>query len=684
MLSPLFTLQSLRSLPISRSLQSLALIGLLLAPQAWIGTPIALADQEVCATPGADGPFSSGGQVGTFYAGSGTGATSGSSSIALGVATGTPQIKKGDLLMIIQMQGAEINATNTAAYGDGNSGNNPNQGATDYPANGVVNGNIATNFTAGNFEYAVAASDVPLAGGTLTLTKALINTYVNSNPAASTDQGQKRFQVVRVPQYSTATISTTLTAAPWDGSKGGVFAMDVAGAITFTTGGGIDMSGKGFRGGGGRQLQGDAITPALSPTDVVTLSSRPVNGSKGEGTAGTPKYLVLTTPVTTSGITTATPTSLITTGTQEGYPNGSYGRGAPGNAGGGGSDGYPQDTNPKSSKPYLNGHNAGGGGGSNGGLGGKGGKTWFTAFPYGGDGGTPFTATASAERLIMGGGGGAGSTNDGTGGNNGLASSGAPGGGIIMVRATSISGPGLISANGAKPGGIPTNDGSGGGGAGGSILVVTNDGSTAGLTLRANGGEGGSNEGTPAPPPPPPPGLPPNPPVQPPDAPHGPGGGGSGGVILHSRSNGAATTSVLAGGPGKTAFGSYGGATAGTGTTGAVETKPTDAVTMISGAHCLLETKKSTTTPGPLQAPAVATYTVTVSNKTGTAQGINALNVVIKDSGLPTGFTHTPVPVTPVYLGCLSPFHQGVGSRLPSTLILRREQRSGPTTTARR
>jgi uncharacterized repeat protein (TIGR01451 family) len=632
MLSPLFTLQSLRSLPISRSLQSLALIGLLLAPQAWIGTPIALADQEVCATPGADGPAPSTGQVNTAYAGAGSGAAKGTDTISLGNSAGSgTQIKKGDLLMIIQMQGADIDFSNTAAYGDGSSANNPNIGIADYPASGVANGNVATNFTAGDFEYAVAASNVPLAGGTLMLTKPLINTYVNADPTTTADQGQKRFQVVRVPQYSTATISTTLTAAPWDGSKGGVFAMDVAGAITFTTGGGIDMNGKGFRGGGGRQLSGDTATPGLFPTDLVTLSSRLANGSKGEGTAGTPKYLVATSLATTLGLTTATPTTLIT-GSQEGYPNGSYGRGAPGNAGGGGTDGYPQHTSPKSSQPYLNGHNAGGGGGSNGGLGGKGGKTWFTAFPYGGDGGTPFPA--SPQRLIMGGGGGAGSNNDGTGSpGSGLSSSGAPGGGIIMVRATSISGPGLISANGAKPGGIPTKDASGGGGAGGSILVVTDSGRTTGLTLQANGGAGGTNTGG--------------------GSPHGPGGGGSGGVILNSQSNGGATTSVAPGAPGTTdnSTTNFGGATAGTGTTGAVETKPTDTVTMISGAHCLLETKKSTTTPGPLQAPAVATYTVTVSNKTGTAQGINALNVVIKDSGLPTGFTHTPVPVTPVYIG---------------------------------
>jgi uncharacterized repeat protein (TIGR01451 family) len=605
----------------------------IVAQQSWWWTPIAQADQvDVCATPGNDGPVPTGGQVNTFYPGTAASVGVGFTSLVVGTADGSPPIKKGDLLMIIQMQGADIDSTNTASYGDGSSGNNPNQGATNYPATGVANGNLTTNFTAGLYEYAVAKSDVPLTGGTLDLTSPLINSYSNVNNTGNTSAGQRRFQVIRVPQYSSSSsaatsISSMLTAPAWNGVKGGIFAMDVAGTLTFA-GGTIDMNGKGFRGGGGKQYRGDTTNPPLLFTDVVTLSTRLANGSKGEGIAGTPKYLL-------DGNTAS---STLITGTTEGYPNGSLGRGAPGNAGGGGSDGYPQTkingvdvpvANPGTN--YGNGYNAGGGGGSNGGIGGKGGRTWSSALPYGGDGGSVFPA--SPTRLIMGGGGGAGSTNDATstfGPSGALASSGAPGGGIIMVRAAAITGTGTITSNGLKPIGIPANDASGGGGAGGSILVVTDNGSTAGLSLTANGGAGGTNTGG--------------------GSPHGPGGGGSGGVIFNSSSTGTASIAVAPGAAGTTSGGSFGGATAGTGTNGSVSVSPTDTVTMISGANCLLKTTKSTTTPGPLQAPAIASYSITVSNPTGVKRP-EARDITIQDVGLPTGFTHPPVPIAPVYTG---------------------------------
>ncbi len=620
----------------------------IVAQQSWLLTPIAQADQaDICATPGSDGPVPTGGQVNTFYPGTAASVNVGSTSLVVGTADGAPPIKKGDLLMIIQMQGADIDSSNTASYGDGNSGNNPHQGATDYPASGVANGNLTTNFTAGFYEYAVAKSDVPLTGGTLDLTNPLINSYGNSDNISATSPGQRRFQVIRVPQYTSSSsaatsISGTLTAPTWNGLKGGVFAMDVAGTLTFANGT-IDMSGKGFRGGAGQQYNGDITNPPLLNSDVVTLSSRLANGAKGEGIAGTPKFLL-------DGNSS---TSTLITATTEGYPNGSMGRGAPGNAGGGGTDGYPQTSiNGVAVVPVVpgtafgNGQNAGGGGGSNGGVGGKGGRTWSSALPYGGDGGSVFPA--SPTRLIMGGGGGAGSTNNATstaGPSGALASSGAPGGGIIMVRAAAITGTGSMISNGQKPVGIPANDASGGGGAGGSILVVTDNGSTAGLTLTANGGAGGTNTGG--------------------GSAHGPGGGGSGGVIFNSSSTGVASIAVAPGTAGTTTGGSFGGATAGTGTNGSVSASPIDTVTMISGANCLLKTTKSTTTPGPLTAPAIASYSITVSNPAGLKRPA-ARAITIQDVGLPTGFTHTPVPIAPIYLG---------GATGPTTVTA-----TGPTT----
>ena len=75
-----------------------------------------------CATPGRDGTVSLIGVVNTYYPGVGTAAAA-SATITLGAATGaaTP-IAIGDLVLVIQMQDATIDATNTGAYGDGVAG----------------------------------------------------------------------------------------------------------------------------------------------------------------------------------------------------------------------------------------------------------------------------------------------------------------------------------------------------------------------------------------------------------------------------------------------------------------------------------------------------------------------------------------------------------------------------------
>lgn len=96
-----------------------------------------------CATPGCDGTASLTGVINTYYPGSGT--ATGSGAITLGAATGAAlPIVVGDLVLVIQMQDATINATNTGAYGDGVAGD---------PATGwtALNG-------AGHNEYGVATT----------------------------------------------------------------------------------------------------------------------------------------------------------------------------------------------------------------------------------------------------------------------------------------------------------------------------------------------------------------------------------------------------------------------------------------------------------------------------------------------------------------------------------------------
>lgn len=425
----------------------------------------------------------------TYYPGSQASVAAGATTIVLGNATGygAVPISANDIVLIIQMQGAQINSTNGTAYGNGTT-----------TGSGYLNN---AQLMAGQMEYAIAANAVPLTGGTLTVQSALTHSYKNA--AFGTD-GQYKYQVIRVPLYYNATLGADIRPPGWNGTIGGVIVFYVS-YILNMNGHKIDVSGLGFRGGGGKNY---ANVGSGANTDYVALSTGKAGGSKGEGIAGTPILL-----------DSLNSTALIT-GSVEGYPNGSYDRGAPGNAGGGATDGAP---NPSNS------NNAGGGGGGNGGSGGIGGNSWSSNLAVGGKPGAVF-AQQSPSRLVMGGGGGAGSSDGGTGTpSGGFASSGAPGGGIVMISAGSITGTGSILANGAAPNTTLANDGSGGGGAGGSVLIVT--GATApGLTVNANGSDGASNTGN--------------------GAKHGPGGGGGGGIVYSNKTLGSVT--VTAGAAGNT------------------------------------------------------------------------------------------------------------------------------------
>ncbi len=488
-------------------------------------TVITVVQPLVCATPGKDGPGGTlSGVVNTYYRASANGTlAAGSNSVTLAAAlpVGGKPIAIGDLLLIIQLQDALINNTNTSSYGHGVPGD-PAAGSTNLQNSGL-------------FEYVTATSAVPIGGGTLTFTGTganggALNAYVRAAYNGGGNRGQQRYEVIRVPQYTSATLSSALAPLPWDGNLGGVLAIDVASQLTL--GGTVSANALGFRGGGGLLLTGSG--GGIS-TDYLSQSANNTDGSKGEGIAGTPLYVA---PATI--ITTTNPTN---TGV-EGYSNGSFARGAPGNAGGGCTDGDPPN----------NDYNCGGGGGGNGGSGGLGGYGWnsFTVLNStdGGFGGATFPASTSA--IVMGGGGGAGGSNNGswfispashdsnsidaacsTGGTptcTGIYSSGGIGGGIVIVHTGSAVGTGTITSNGQST--LSTdNDGTGGGGAGGSIIFFADTGALAGLTVNANGGNGGNTW-----------------PEQAPGtfntagsgARHGPGGGGSGGVILLSAP--AATT----------------------------------------------------------------------------------------------------------------------------------------------
>jgi gliding motility-associated-like protein len=561
----------------------------------------------VCATSGADGTTNINGSINTYFppinnvtlaAGSKTiNLTKVPAVDAYGNNFGTVPIKSGDLLLIIQTQDATINYENSTTYGSGK----PTAGADNLGG---------TGFTAlgnsGKFEYVMATSNVPLTGGTLTFSGSGTGggtVYTYTNASSTSARGKRCFQVIRVPQYANLKLTSNISPPPFNGNAGGIIAFQVSGNMDFN-GFTVDVSERGFR--GGYSLVKNA---AANISDLyVTYATDDRASGKGEGIAGTPRYMW-------DGFNQVD-------NVEEGLPGGSAGKGAPANAGGGGND-----------------TNAGGGGGGNGGSGGVG--AWGYE-PFGGSqpsGGRPGSQSYvnstpdDATRLIMGGGGGGGHANDAlTGVKGGV------GGGIVIVSARTISGNGTILANGANgaPGVYGSHpDGSGGGGAGGSVfLKVSNASATANITVQAKGGRGGNTEGD----------SPATTGVQP----HGPGGGGGGGIIFYNLPSGAFHSDVSGGLPGKTDSGNGITHNSGGGVTGNVISINTAALPpyLQSGTSVcfpLLTTTMSILNPAiPKTVGGTATYTIKITNdpSAGSAAGVEA------DCILPSGFTFQSATAT--------------------------------------
>jgi|GEM_PF-2791671 len=314
----------------------------------------------------------------------------------------------GDTVLMIQMKGATIDTSNSPSFG-----------------------NVIAYNGAGNYEYNTIAAK---SGNTLTLTYKVMKHY---------DVPAGKVQIVRVPNYQNYTVIQPHTCMAWNGSKGGVFIMNVNGTLTLNND--IDVSGKGFRGGG--TLLSTIMN--CNKTDYYYPPTNNEGACKGEG------------------ITTISSSKM-------------YGRGKLANGGGGG-----------------NSHNSGGAGGGNATFGGNGGDQYPltglcpTIIPaVGGIGGGGLSYSNTLNKIFMGGGGGAGHTNELTdkpGGN---------GGGIIIINTNTLTGNGeaiksngdsVINCTGQTTG--CANDGHSGGGAGGTILLsIANYNSSAQTSV--DGGNG--------------------------------------------------------------------------------------------------------------------------------------------------------------------------------------------------
>ena len=174
--------------------------------------------------------------------------------------------------MIIQMQGATIDTSNTVSYGSVT----------------ALNG-------AGLYEIVYVTS---ISGNVITINNSsCLSGMRNSYSVAG------RTQVVRVPQFINSTVNSGASIVPesWNGATGGVAALRVYGTLLID--GSIDGSGRGFRGG---IYRSDFWSGETSYRTTFSFAS----AAKGEGIAGFgPEYDLLF---------------------------GRYGRGAPANGGGGG------------------------------------------------------------------------------------------------------------------------------------------------------------------------------------------------------------------------------------------------------------------------------------------------------------------------------------------------------------
>lgn len=370
----------------------------------------------------------------------------------------------------------------------------------------------------------------------------------------------KRVQIIRIPRYDNLTVNAASSIVPtaWNGTTGGIVAIEVNTALTVNATGSISANGLGFRGG---QLDGNGQSgDPSSPNQWRFLGvDRPEEGSEhGEGIYG--YHIEYDAIYSRYGIG-----AIANAGGGGGYQNAGGGGGANIQAvtAGFSGNGVPNPAYntawaldisglPGTARTPINGTSTPGGGRGgyalaqtdlnelavgprNSGWGGDARKT------NGGLGGHPLTY--DANRLFFGGGGGAGDQDGLQGG------AGGAGGGIVyIVNYGTTSGAGTISANGANgqnsnPGNLNAtisntrrgNDGAGGGGAGGAIYIENATALPATINLNARGGNGGNQNIR----------LYYNPPISTPDEAGGPGGSGAGGSIAYS--SGTPTLSVIAG-----------------------------------------------------------------------------------------------------------------------------------------
>ncbi len=306
----------------------------------------------------------------------------------------------GDQILVIQMQGTSVVTTNNNTFG-----------------------NITAMGGAGLYEFKDITA---VAGNVITVNSALANTY-NTTTSGST-------QIVRVPKYCQPVVTNTLNCTAWNGTIGGVLALE-AGTLTLNSD--IDVSARGFRGG-------NFATSGFCCNNGGFAGAFNVNGGqKGESVS---RWIV----------------------GQDGM------KGKQANGGGGSNCG-----------------NSGGGGGGNAGDGGIGGHEYNGCGVTNERGIGGITLAQGLTTVFMGGGGGGGFRDNGQ-----VATAGGFGGGIVFIKANQIiCNNRIVSSRGGSVTTIANDEGSGGGGAGGSVFISCSN-YVGNLTVNTSGGSGGRNNNT--------------------------------------------------------------------------------------------------------------------------------------------------------------------------------------------
>ena len=177
--------------------------------------PHATHAQTACGTTGPDRVVSAPGTILNAYYPNPAGLTTvpvGSGLVPLDATArrGSGTIAAGDLVLIVQVQGARIDrraeGTVNGRYGDG-PGFDDRQGVLDE-----------AQFVAGLYEFNVAAG--PVAGGVLPLVNTTRNLYIGDDTAdvgGNLGGGVYRYQVVRVPTFGDLLVTSAgaVTGEPW-------------------------------------------------------------------------------------------------------------------------------------------------------------------------------------------------------------------------------------------------------------------------------------------------------------------------------------------------------------------------------------------------------------------------------------------------------------------------------------